>query len=233
MQTSDALYKDCLPMIHSVVNRLCSRVPSLDYSELLSQASLIFCNAAAGYDPSKGTTFKTHLFNQLKRLSENVDRMYGPTLIRGERQLLFSLDFYHSSTEDSQEQESSVMPSSSAYGRNLAASEDFSGLEPYREVLSSDAREVYDSITSGELDPVPTATVTAGSKEFKDKCIMTPIRLWRKRFKSLGWTLDRVRVALLEVRRVVDQWRHGIEPRNAIIIRSTQEAKRIPLVSLV
>jgi len=233
METTDALYRECLPIIHSVVHRLCSKVPTLDYSELFSQASLIFCNAAASYDSSKGTIFKTHLYNQLKRLSENVDRMYGPTLLRGEKQLLFSLDFYHTSTEDSQEQEDALAPTSAAYGQRLGSSEDFSGLEPYMEVLSEDARALYDTIISGELDPVPTAMITAGSREFKEKCVMTPIRLWRKRFKALGWTLERVRVALLEVRRVLDQWRHGRDPINARIIRRNQNPSRVSLVSLV
>lgn len=232
MQPTDTLYKDCLALIHSCVRKQCSATPALEYDELLSQASLIFCNAALSYDESKGATFKTHLFNQLKRLSDNVEHLYGPSLMKGPKQLLFSLDWYHESPDDSQEQEECVKTSSTEYGERLSASEDFPELDMYREVLSEDGKLVYDAIVNEELAPIPSATVTAGSREFKDKCIMTPIRLWRKRFKAMGWSIERVRAAHTEVRRVVGQWCNAVNPTNARLVRECKTVSRTPLFAM-
>lgn len=230
MQPTDDLYRSCLALIHSVVQKQCDTTPALDYDELLSQASLIFCNAALSYDPSKGASFKTHLYNQLKRLSENVEHLYGPTLVRGEKQLLFSFDWYHCDDEYNPEQEQCVLESSTDYGVRLMERRTLDGLEVFREVLSEDGRAVYDAISSTDLDPIPSATVTEGSREYKDKCILTPIRLWRRRFKDLGWSLDRVRAAHLEVRRVIQRWRDSQEPLRVSLTRPV--ASREPLVSI-
>ena len=232
MQPTDALYKDCLALIRSCVHKQCSATPALEYDELLSQASLIFCNAALSYDESKGATFKTHLFNQLKRLSENVEHLYGPSLMKGPKQLLFSLDWYHESPDDSQEQEECVKTSSTEYCERLSASEDFPELAMYREVLSEDGKLVYDTIVNEDLAPIPSATVTAGSREFKDKCIMTPVRLWRKRFKDMGWSMERVRSAHSEVRRVIEQWRDATNPVCVRLVRASHSVSRAPLFSV-
>lgn len=232
MQPTADLYKDCLALIHSCVRKQCLKTPDLDYDELLSQASLIFCNAALTYDESKGATFKTHLFNQLKRLSENVEHLYGPSLLKGPKQLLFSMDWYHESPDDTQEQENCVMSSSIEYSNRISADEDFPELEMYRDVLSADGKLVYDTIVNEDLAPIPSATVTAGSREFKDKCIMTPVRLWRKRFKAMGWSIERVRAAHTEVRRVVGQWCNAVNPMNARLVRECKNVSRTPLFAM-
>lgn len=233
IEATDSLYKSCLALIHSVVLKQCEKTPVLDYDELLSQASLIFCNAAATYDESRGTTFKTHLYNQLKRLSENVDHLYGPSLIRGDKQLLFSLDWYHDVSDASQDQEADAFTSSAEYSRSLGVSGDMDGWEGYRSVLSADAGEIYDTLVSGELDPVPTKAVTAGSREYKKKCFMTPWKLYSGKYRALGWTLERVRLAHSELQRVINQWRSATDPFSVRIVRSIEGVpKARPLFSV-
>ncbi|MSR75861.1 MAG: FliA/WhiG family RNA polymerase sigma factor [Planctomycetes bacterium] len=63
----DALITDFLPLVHHVLGRLPLRLPTtLDRDDLFDVGVLGLMNAAASYSPTRGASFKTHAFVNIR-----------------------------------------------------------------------------------------------------------------------------------------------------------------------
>ena len=226
MQATDELYLKYAGVIASVVNHYSRQFPELDIQdELYLQAGLIFCEACSTYDPEhpSGATFDTWLRNKLKALTYLIDKaLHGPstTMSRGASPV-------RSYSPDGDEQDvgdpsSGIFAPAIAtgildeYSSQLSLSDDYhQELRQYLDALRGDSLQVFKDFVEGYFKAKPDPSK---SRKFNIEAMnyLTPMKIYRRRYLKLCWTLERTRKAFNGVHNMLTLYMQGRLPCHLI-----------------
>lgn len=211
MTPTNDLYYKYAGIITSVVNRYATYCPDLR-DDLYGEALLVFCDACKSYDPNHTSkaAFSTWLYRQLQSISRVMDKaINGPV---PEAHL-------HCPSADIPFQDalSVVAPAHSldTYTDSLQqyTSSDFpSDMHKYLDTLRGDSFTIFQDFINGRLDSAPDKYGTISLERKRQKTYLNPTKLYIRRYKRLGWSIDRVRNAWLDVSRVVSSYINGTHP---------------------
>lgn len=202
MQPTDELYRKYAHVITAVVNRYAWQFPELE-DDLYLQAGLVFCQACLTYDENHPShaSFRTWLENKLHSITDLIDRWNnGPTTLKGKGSTPAVLhEPVDSHDEDDCIPMSGIYPAAGfldGYSANLL---DYSTSEyPDRmkltvDNLEGDALQIFRDWCAGRLDKSKNSS---GVKKRRDeRKTLNPMRIYRRRYMSLGWTFERTRKA--------------------------------------
>jgi hypothetical protein len=215
MEPTDELYRQCEGLLASRVEDVLSRKPYLDRDELKSIANSIFCDACRSFDGSKGAKFTTYLYKKLSNLEEESRRVLVPDGSGGYTVALNVDDFGEDNEGNMfkvRVDKSVILPASIAYAERMADdghSELFSHCD---KVLSADSAKVVGDIVDGELDPKYRKGTAVHDRRYSGNCVMNARRLWLRRYRNMGWTVEQCERTLKEVRSIVNQYSRGRLP---------------------
>ncbi len=192
MKATNELYAECAGIINKMVHHYSIKCPAMDTEELQAEAALIFCQACENYNPEKGTTFATHLYNQLAALTHCIRRSnrHSPELtsvVDTDGKTVDTLDLVGE-------------PFSIADG------------DDYYKAMAPDAQAVVDLYFKGAL--------TSAAKSHSRRKIRQ-INAWgayHKLFRNMGWTWGRTQAAFENLRHFLDLYRRGDDIVEAIAI---------------
>lgn len=228
MKATDELYLKYAGVITAVVNHYSRDFPDLE-DELYLQAGLIFCQACEAFKPEhpSGASFDTFLRHKLHSLTWLIDKaLHGPSLLesRGKAPVRMMADC------DQDEDATVGDPSCAAYqghtkgvrpymladySKQLETSGEYpQELLPYLEALQGDALQVFKDFTEGyfKIKPDPSR-----SREFnRAKEYLTPMKIYRRRYLKLGWSLERTRRAFNGIQGMLKLYMQGRLPCNLI-----------------
>ena len=178
-----------------------ARAYKLPFEDFMSEAHLIFCNALMTYDPSRGASFTTYLYNRLDALSHLATNQEKPWQERTRSDTWLCDHIPTSSSEFAVTGWDSVLPSASARASVIAYE-----LKDYEAAMTADARQLYDWQQFGDLNPPETA-----------KAKIKPLTAWsvfQRKAKQSGWTWQRTQQAWNNLRMVLDNYRFArdLEP---------------------
>ena len=210
MQPTDELFRQCERIIDYCVNRVASRYRCLDVDELKSMARYVFCDAAVKYDPSKKASFKTYLFDRLKCLHDEADRVMMPDGHNGRTKPMNIDDFSDSCRDvlDVKVDMKAIVPASIEYSAKLA-DDGYSDMIGFCErVLSPEAMNVVGNIERGAVDP-SKGRMNTGRARYSKMCVIDAKRMWLRRYRNMGWTVEKCEKTLDEIRKAVRQFNRG------------------------
>lgn len=185
MKATAELYQECAGIINKMVHHYALICPAVDAEELNAEAALIFCRAAENYDPEKGTTFTSHLYNQLKALTH----------------------FIRSSARHAGEVTRLTDPETGDQddALNLCGEwDDHEEGEEYYLAMGPDARAVVDLYFQGKLDPPAASKVRKGTQ-------LTAWGAYHRLFHRLGWTWARTQAAWADLVKHLNLYRYGLD----------------------
>lgn len=230
MQATNELYNQYAGLINSATRNICIAYPKLDRNDVLSEANLIFINAAETYDESRGTTFGTHLKNKLKALTHlTFGCDYKRTFCFS--QLAVSSDDDTSSTDLID----LISEANTAYNPFKDGDPDVhaEGFDEYYRVLSSDAKFLYKEILCGRFNRIHSYTTRKGTRStVYNACISIQPHYIVARLAeavtcavkadgmatavvstgAVNWDKKRAKAALEELKSVVSQYITGKVP---------------------
>lgn len=211
MEPTDELYRQCEGLIASRVEDVLSRKPYLDRDELKSIANSIFCDACRNFDGSKGAKFTTYLYKKLSNLEQESRRVLVPDGLGGYTSAINIDDF---SVSDSFEVhiDNVILPASIAYTERMADDGHSELFAHCDKVLSAESAKVVRDIVDGELDPKYRKGTALHDKRYSGNCVMNAKRLWLRRYRNMGWTVEQCERTLKEVRSIVKQYSRGRLP---------------------
>lgn len=183
MKATDELYQECAGIINKMVYHYARICPAVDVAELEAEAALIFCRAAGNYNPDKGTTFSTHLYNQLKALTHFIR-----SSARHAGEITSVVDVETGSNRDA---------------LDLCGSPDQENDgDEYYLAMGADARAVVDLYFAGRLDAPAASKSRQGSQ-------LTAWGAYHRLFRSLGWTWARTQAAWADLTYYLNLYRYG------------------------
>lgn len=182
MKATNELYAECAGIINKMVRYYSVKCPAMDVEELQAEAALIFCQACENYNPEKGTTFTTHLHNQLAALTHCIRRSN-----RHSPELTFVVD---STGEEVDALDLVGEPFSIADG------------DDYYKAMAPDAQAVVDLYFKGAL----TSATKSHSRKARQ---ITAWGAYHKLFRRMGWTWDRTQAAFENLTHFLDLYRRG------------------------
>ena len=214
MELTNELYNKHKGTIYKAVLKYWKACPNLEFQELISQANLIFCNAAISFDDTKGAKFNTWLTAQLMRLSANIRKEKGINDMNNVRTMKLSLDKEYSEHDNLSE----IMTLSSSTEYSSKVSEDSESgfnweeripdFEHYFDKMSDDAKQMFNDILDGYLYPDADAASRLGRKAFIETASnINANKMFVRRYGKLGWTIKKVADARNELVIMLRQWK--------------------------
>ena len=185
MKATAELYQECAGIINKMVYHYALLCPAVDTEELNAEAALIFCRAAENYNPDKGTTFTSHLYNQLKALTH----------------------FIRSSARHAGEVTKLTDPETGDPTDALNTCGEWDSVadgDEYYLAMGPDARAVVDLYFQGKLDPPAASKVRKGQQ-------LTAWGAYHRLFKGLGWTWARTQAAWADLVKHLNLYRYGMD----------------------
>lgn len=185
MKATAELYQECAGIINKMVYHYALLCPAVDAEELNAEAALIFCRAAENYQPEKGTTFTSHLYNQLKALTH----------------------FIRSSARHAGEVTKLTDPETGEPDDALnhcGELDNYAEGDDYYLAMGPDARAVVDLYFQGKLDPPAASKVRKGQQ-------LTAWGAYHRLFRNLGWTWARTQAAWADLVKHLNLYRYGLD----------------------
>lgn len=216
MEATNELYKSCERMIDFCVGKVAASNRLLDKSELKSVANTIFMDAARSYDSSRGASFKTYLYEKLKKLHQESDKVLIPDghngHVRAENIDDFD-DFRNNDDFKVHVDTKAILPASIAYTEKMADDGTSELFSVFDKVLSPESINVLTAIDTGTLDgkmPVNrNGTKRQKNAKFSRSCALNAKKMWMRRYRNIGWTEEMCERSLDEIRKVVRQFNRG------------------------
>lgn len=211
MEATEELYRRCEGIIDLCVGKVASAKPYLDRDELKSIANTVFMDATRDFDKSKGASFTTYLYNRLKCLNDEARNVLVPDG-RGGLSKPDSIDDYSDNGGfEVKVNQSVIMPSTIEYTERMA-DDGYSELFAHcGKVLSADGADVVESVCADRLNTVGRKVKTVSQKDsrFSKNCVLNARKMWLRRYRNMGWTVDQCERTLQEVRLAVRQFSRG------------------------
>lgn len=214
MEMTNELYNSCKGTIYKACRKYFKACPNLEFDELLSQANLIFCNAAKSFDESKGAKFNSWLTTQLQRLGDSIYKERGFNDMKGVRSMNLSLDYQEEGERDD-EANSNAFTSCTEY--TLKMNEDGDGetwedrvpeFQRYFDKMSDDAKQIFNDILDGYLYPDAQQASAMGRKAFLAAATdINALKMFKRRYARLGWSVNRVAGARQELMDMIKLWK--------------------------
>lgn len=212
MEATDELYRKSERVINLCVGKVAKAKPYLDRDELKSLANTVFMKAVRDFDDSKYASFTTYLYHRLKCLNDESDSVLVPDGYGG-RTMAENVDDYLGNNgfvvNINQEV---IMPSTIEYTERMADDGHSELFAHCDKVLSAESAKVVRDIVDGELDPKYRKGTAVHDRRYSGNCVMNARRLWLRRYRNMGWTVEQCERTLKEVRSIVKQYSRGRLP---------------------
>lgn len=201
-----------------------TKVCTESYDELFSRGNALFCKALKTWDKEKGS-FSTHLGWALKTLNRTAAEMYAPTDTKGVKNFWNSLEASVTG-KDGEEISSDPLEASRKYSQKMAESVDDASWEAripdfrkYMNVMDSDTRQLCNDILDGYFEMSERTGKIAGEKARLAHVTEIPAtRMYSKRYIKFGWTLQRTKNALDNLRQSCRRWLANKAPVECISV---------------
>lgn len=211
MEATEELYRRCEKIIDLCVGKVASAKPYLDRDELKSTANTVFMDAARDFDKSNGASFTTYLYHRLKRLNDEARDVLVPDGRGGLEKPDNIDDFADNGGFEVRVNLSVIMPSTIEYTERMA-DDGYSELFAYcGKVLSADGADLVESVCAEKLNAKGRKVKTVSQKDsrFSKDCVLNARKMWLRRYRNMGWTVEQCERTLQEVRRAVRQFSRG------------------------
>ena len=209
MEATDELYRKSEGIIDLCVGNVAKARPYLDRDELKSLANTVFMDAARDFDPSKGSSFTTYLYNRLKCLNDESDRVLVPDG-HGGRTMAENVDDYLGSNGFVVNLNPEVIvPASIEYTERMADDGHSELFAHCDKVLSPEGMDVVKAIDESSLDPKKPVNFGVRNARYAKRCVLNAKSMWLRRYRNMGWTMNQCERTLKEVRSIVKQYSRG------------------------
>ena len=223
MEITNSLYKKYEKMVNAQVWKVHRSCPMLDIDDLRGEANLIFCMAASSFDESKGTKFSTHLTWKLKSLFAEPDKIRAPKSFANDTE-----NFWHNLELETQiKNDSAIQMNYKAqtachdYDCKMMDCDSGESWEvsipnfvSYFNSLSDKAKEMFNDILDGNLDPSASVKKALGDgKRWQQECAnLDTHKMWLRLYKKKGWSLPITSIVRNELMKTIKQWQRGELP---------------------